>query len=247
MAREEKKGEKSFVEYTAKDIFLRYDEKLFGCYRAQTTFLHSPVNHESLLKELKPFSGLMKGGNILDIGCGDGQFLISFVLEFTDLIDLNKAIGIDISKKSLLKAITIKRDIFDKEDIDFDNSDDETDWKLHNVPLSLLHKRNKIKDCFRKEFVDGINESHYLNKFQLNKMSSKILFKLRNVLNYKEDYGFDVIFCISVAEFIYSLFDKYGLYRLYDQIRRLLNHKGVLFINENSRSSYKYKIKGLWI
>lgn len=98
--------------------------------KQSTPYAENLVDHQ-LAKEsiVELLSGKLRGGNVLDLGCGDSSNMVGFLRK----IGVNKYIGIDLSPSYLSVGRVLNESV---DDVDKDLSDFDSDDRSHNNDFS---------------------------------------------------------------------------------------------------------------
>lgn len=228
-----------FVDLSASEMIRNLGNKINGEFDDCLWRDMKIKDADELFGFIQEYSQLFANGTVLDVGCGDGQISLLFAIKLKP----KKFIGIDISKNCLMKASELKNRVLESYFDGKASEESEVTRFLTKCPCNLI-QGSKIKHldmAFRNNFIRNFRKltEGKVSKEDTDNLKKAMLFKLQNVFNYSEDYKFSAILCLSVIKWIGLNFGLLGIRKLFDQLKKLLEYKGVLVIDEPSQSSIK--------
>lgn len=235
--------------------YLKPDELYFSALRNRFGLFYSEnlmFQIDSRVKYLQPILELMfanesnnqlefdRSRNVLDVGCGQGNFLLT--LNMVHTIPIN--VGIDISAKKLKTAISNLKNlksIPEKSEED-KNLTKEVKNFLNCCPKNIMFEEDlKLFDRFF-ETVKQEKSSNGQNGKSENKAhlkSGQINFKLQSIFNFESDTKFRMVFCLRITKWVFLTLGETSLNLLLNKCLLLLSENGVLVLSRVERNSFK--------
>jgi len=186
-------------------------------------------------KELNDFP------DVLDVACGEGNFLFTLVLAYR----VGRCEGLDLSASRLKIAVGNWANLKTQR---IDQSSDKDMAKeirgfLATCPKNLLFEQDLR--LFHR-FFESVNEAKSAREAwgkareELPCLDEAVVnFKLQNVFSYQGSERFSVVFCLRLTKWVYLTMGEESLRMLLEKVLRWVAENGVLVINKVPKHSFK--------
>jgi hypothetical protein len=239
---EVKKNE--FLNLDPNDLYFLCPLKINGYYKNKKWKETKIRDFKEVISILRNFDSFFKNSKTLEINCGDGQFCFNYFIAFKP----KKHIAIDFNFSLLEKALDLKENLVEIEELN-KNSDEKEFLKfLEDCPKNLLVKQNMkhFEELYKNKFIKQFFRkliSDYEQKIDFKKIENKIFFKFNNFFSFRYQHKFEVIFCFSFIKYFHFTFGDDIIPKLFTKIKNMLENKGVLVIDLISIKFYAKFLK----